>query len=166
MGRKHYKHRAPTLKLQCVIFWWSLGGVRTRWMTDLPTSYTVYVRDGSILHTPSLYIKLRYFSSIIFVMFFPSLQVRPGARKQRRSTTLTVLIKMWQQIAFRCSTLGTLTLAGALAQERPNPTVDLSNSYAVRDLLGIDRLESALRKPIWRGLGRKRDIHLLKSYAL
>lgn len=159
MGRKHYKHRAPTLKLQCVIFGGpSLEWEHGRWLISRNAA-TVYIRDGSILHTHHRYIKAQ-------ILCFPFLQVRLGARKQRRSTTLTVLIKMWQQIAFRCSTLGKLTLARTPAQEWPNPTVDLSNSYAVRDLLGIDRLESALCKPVWRGLGMKRDIHLLKSYAL
>lgn len=166
MGRKHYKHCVPTLKLQCVIFGgpsleWEHGG----WLISRHTE-TVHIRDGLILHAPSLYWSSDTFPPLSLSCFFSFLQVRLGARRQRRSTMLTVLIKMWQQIAFRCSTLGKLTLARTLAQEWPNPTVDLSNSYAVRDLLGIDRLESALCKPIWRGLGTKRDIHLLKSYAL
>lgn len=95
-------------------------------------------------------------------VFFPFLQMKLGARRQRRSTVLTVLIKTWQQIAFIRSTWGKLTLAHALAREWPNPTVDVSNSYAVRDLLGVAWLESALRKSIWRGLGRKGAFIYLK----
>lgn len=156
MGRKHYKHRAPTLKLQCVIFGGpSLEGEHGGWLISR------HAETEAETHTIVI-LKLRYFSSIVFVVFFCFFQARLGARKQRRSTTLTVLIKMWQQIAFRRNTLGKLTLAHTLAQEWPSPTVDLSNSYAVRDLLGIDWLESALRKSIWRGLGRKGTFIYLK----
>lgn len=159
MGRKHYKHRAPTLKLQCVIF----GGPSPEWEGRCWDC----LHQGWLDTTQTITIlKLRYFSSIVFVVFFPFLQMKLCARNQRRSTVLTVLIKMWLQIAFRCSTLGKLTLAHTLAQEWPNSTVDLSNSYAVRDLLGISWLESALRKSIWRGLGRKGTfIHLKVTHC-
>lgn len=78
-GEKALQASRSNIKATVRNFWWTLAGRRTRWMIDLQACWDC-LHQGWLDTTHTIVIlKLRYFSSTVFVVFFPFFQARLGA---------------------------------------------------------------------------------------